>query len=551
MKKKYLKILAIVITVAMVAMMVAACAADDPAPVTPDPDPATPEVTPDPTPEPEGDAPVLEAPEETAQDTITFLTGSLAVHVRPWGQNDSASAMARKQMFDTLFTLDYNTFEVVPELSLASAWEQVDARTTNITIREGVVFHNGEIMTAHDVAFSLEQSAQSGAVEIISGMIDHVEVHDDLNLTVHTEIDFAPIINHLAHTSIGIVPQAYFEEVGEDGFEAHPIGSGPFMFEEWILGDRMVFSRNADYWGIVPAVETLIFREVADASVRLMEVIAGTADVADAILPVDVPMAEADPNVTLHRRMNLSTNYIGFNVERPHISNPLVRQAINYALDTTAIVEHVFMGLGAPISSPVAPIVWGFEEQPPFATDMDRARELLEEAGYNPTPGEDGGFSTSIWWNIPNAQRSEIAEMVQFTLAQLNIDVSIESMEWAQYLADTAEGLHDMFILGWVSVTGDIDYGLYPLFHSSNFGDPGNRTFWYTPELDALLEEGRSETNPARRLEIYAEAQAIIRAEAPWVFLNQGEFAVATSANMNGFVLNPAGHHSFAPAWFD
>jgi peptide/nickel transport system substrate-binding protein len=439
----------------------------------------------------------------------------------------------------------------VPELSLAASWEIVDPRTTNITLREGVMFHNGEVMTAYDVQFSLMESAQAGGVEILSGMIEEVVVHDDLNLTIITEFDFVPIISHLAHTSLSIVPMAYFLEVGEEGFEEHPIGSGPFMFVEHILGDRIEFARNENFWGNVPVIETLTFILVPDASVRLMEVSAGNADIATAVNPIDLAGAEADPNVTLMRRQNLSTVYIGFNVERPHINNPLVRQAINYALDTHAIVESVFMGLGQVQDGPMPNLVWGYSPQDPFPTDLDRARELLIEAGYNPNPGEPGGFSTSIWWNIPNAQREQISEMVQFSLAQLNIEVEIVGMEWAQYLADTGEGLHDMFILGWVSITGDPDYSLFPLFHSSNFGDAGNRTFWYEPRLDELLDLGRSTVDPAVRLGIYEEAQALIRENAPWVFLHNGEWAFAVSNNLNGFVLNPAGHHSFAPVWFD
>jgi len=494
---------------------------------------------------------VTEAPQTTAQDTITVLSLSMPVSLLPWGSNDSASSEVNKQIYSHVFVLDYNSFEVVPEKSLAVEWDQPDAMTTNIRIREGVLFHDGTPLTAHDVAFSLRLAGESPHAAAFLGMISDAVAHDDYNLTVRTEIPFAPIIRHLAHTAAGIISQTHYEAVGgADAYAENPIGSGPFMFDSLTIGDNVVLVRNPNYWGNVPVIERLIYRAVPDPSVRLMEVSAGTADVALQIQPVDLPTAEADPNVQVIRRMNLSTNYVGFNAQADHISNPLVRQAVNYALDTRLIVDHVFMGVGAPIDGPIAPIVWGFSPQEPFPTNMDRARELLIEAGYDPTPGSPGGFSTTLWYNLGNTQREQIAEMVQFTLAQLNINVQIVGMEWAEYLEGTERAEHDMFILGWVAVTGDADYGLYPLFHSSNFGPGGNRTFWFYPPLDALLEQGRSEVDPAERLRIYAEAQLIIRNNAPWVFLNQGETLVAANPNLRGFVINPAGHHAYAPVWF-
>jgi len=555
MKMKKARILALVLALAMMFVLVAACVNDDQPATTPE---ATPEATPDATPveveddddEEPGDSPVVTAPEATVQDTLTVVTAALPVDLLPWGQNDNPSAQVRKQIFDTLFVLDYNTFEVIPELSLAVSWDQPDASTTNIEIRQGVTFHDGTPLTAEDVKFSLEMSGSSDSVAAILGMLDRVEVHDDYNLTVYTEFDFAPIIRHLSHTASGITSRAHYEANGEDGLREHPIGSGPFVFDMWALGDRVELTRNENWWGNVPAIERVIIREVGAADVRLLEVQTGTADLALDLAPADVPMAEASPDVELLRRATLSIGYIGFNVNAPHIDNPLVRQAINYALDSHAVVEHVFMGLGQSIDGPMAPNVWGFAAQEPFDTSIDRARELLEEAGYNTNPGEDGGFSTSIWYNDNNAQRGQIAEMLQFTLAQLNIDVEVIGVEWGQYLADTAAGEHDMFILGWVGVTGDADYSLFPLFHTSLFGDAGNRTFWGTPELDELLERGRSEVDPAVRLEIYAEAQEIVRNEAPWVFLNQTEMAIAANPNLRNFVINPALHHSYAPIFF-
>ena len=187
---------------------------------------------------------------------------------------------------------------------------------------------------------------------------------------------------------------------------------------------------------------------------------------------------------------------------------------------------------------------------PPWPTNLDRARELLIEAGYNPTPGEPGGFSTNIWWNIPNAQREQVAEMTAFILAQLNIDVEIVAIEWAAFLAGTERGEQGMYILGQAPGTGDADNALWGVFHSTSSGAAGNRAFFGDPQVDALLEAARSELDPAQRLALYAEAQEIIRYQSPWVFIAQGAHLFATVHNLEGLVLNPAGLHNWTPVWF-
>lgn len=121
--------------------------------------------------------------------------------------------------------------------------------------------------------------------------------------------------------------------------------------------------------------------------------------------------------------------------------------------------------------------------------------------------------------------------------------MSVEIVEWGQYLEDTAAGKHDMFILGWTTVTADADYGLYALFHSSQVGEAGNRTFYENADVDRLLDEGRTTADQDARLVAYKEAQEIIREDAPWIFTWTGENLSGIRSNVEGFKQHPAGHH--------
>ena len=479
--------------------------------------------------------------EAAGGNMFTIVTASLPVNLNHTS-NDSPSAQVTRHIYDTLVYLCYDTFDPQPRLALN--WSQPDAQTVVMELRQGVYFHNGDPLTAHDVKFSIDRAAVNPHAEAITGMISHVTVQDDYNFTIHLDVPFAPIIRHLGHTITGILPAAYYEEVGADAFREAPVGTGPFMFYDWVSGDRITLVRNDNYWDTPANVEYVQWREVPDASTRLIAVETGEANLALGISAADLPVAAASPNVNLLRRQTLSTDYLGFNCTAPYLENVLVRQAIAYALDTAAIFDAVWGEFGSLPAGPLSSIVWGYHAVERYEQNIERARELLAEAGYA------DGFSTRIWWNTGNPQRMNVAEIVAATLRQINIDVEVVALEWGTILAGTERGEHDMFIMGWVSVTGDADYGLYPLFHSSMHG-PNNRSFFSYEPLDVLLDAGRQSVDPDERLAIYAEAQQIVRDQAPWVFLRQGEDAVAVGTNVRGFVINPGGHHNYTQVYFE
>ena len=492
-------------------------------------------------------------PTETAQTHIEILTGNNVFSMDPIGSNDQFTAEFSRLVYQTLFRLDYGTFAPYPTV-LVEHYEFDGPQILHLTIAEGITFHNGDPLTAHDVSFSLTAAGASLEMAPIFDVIDHAVAHNDTEVTLYLEIPFAPILAHLAHPGGSIRPMNYIQTHGLEHFRANPVGSGAFQFVEFVAGNHWTMERFPYYSGIMPVIETITFRVVSEPPVRLMEVSAGNADVALFVAPELIARADADPNVNLMRRPSMGVDFVWINCmpgdvhpRRDHnpLANPLVRQALNYAVDTEAIVNLVFQGTGFVTQSALPPGAWGFAEQPPFTTDINRARELLTEAGYYP-----GGFHIEIWWNSPNTQLRRIAEMIGFSLAPLNIRSDIIALDWTSYLERSGAGEHDLMIIGWTTVTGDADYGLYPLFHSSNFGMPGNRSFWYSPELDALLEAGRAETNPVVREQIYADALRIIRENSPVIMLRGTETLVAVNSRMRNVVLNPTLSHNWATAYF-
>ena len=471
--------------------------------------------------------------------TLTIAATSDAVSLSPHDTNDQPSARVMKQIYDTLIIQNE---ELDLEPGLAESWTQIDDLTWEFAIRPGVVFHNGDTLTAHDVAFTLNRlrdPAVAAPGAFILGFVDSIEAVDDLTVRITTGSPFAPILAHVSHSATAILNERVVTEAGEDYGTEVVVGTGPFEFVQWDIASQIVLERNDDWWGGEVLPERVVFRPITEGSVRAIELEAGAVDIAYELnlSPRDAMRAQEDPDLITMEVPTLSTAYVGFNFQKEPYDDVRVRQAINHAVDVGPMIDAILEGFGGVATSPISDMVFGAHtDLEPYDYDPERARQLLAEAGY------PDGFSTSLWTN-DNPIRIQIAEIMQAQLADVGISVDVQVLEWSTYLADTAAGAHDMFILGWVTVTGDADYGLYALFHSSNFGSAGNRTFWSNPRVDELLDLGRTESDPELRVAYYLEAQEIIAEEAPWVFLYLTLEVTGTQTNISGFTPHPAGHH--------
>lgn len=525
-KKRYLVVLSLMLILSMV---VVGCGSKAPAPSEPAASTET--------------APAETTPAASTKDTLVVGQGADAKSLDPHATNDQPSSRVMKQIYNTLVNQN-EKMELEP--GLAESWTQIDPLTVEFKLRQGVKFHNGEELKASDVKFTILRALESSHIGHIVGAIDgeKVEVVDDYTIRISTKEPFGPMIAHMAHTATGILNEKAVTEAGDD-YGQKPVGTGPFKFVNWVTGDKIELERFDDYYGELPKVKNVTIRNISDNTTRTIELESGGVDIAYDIQPSDVSRVEGNADLTLLRDMNLSTTYIGFNCKKAPYDNVKVRQAINLAVDMEAIVEAVYLGVGMPSKGPLGPNVWASNQNlQPYGFDVEAAKQLMKEAGY------ENGFKTTIWTN-DNQQRMDIAEIVQNQLKAIGIETEVKVVEWGAYLDGTANGEHDMFILGWVTVTGDPDYGLYALFHSSQHGAAGNRTFFSNARVDELLNSARVTADPAVREAAYMEAQEIIRDEAPWIFTWTGENLSGTHKSVRGFSQHPAGHHKLEGVYFE
>jgi len=445
-------------------------------------------------------------------------------------------------IFDPLIRLEPSTMTLIPWI--ATDWDMPDGYTLNMQLRDDVFFTNGDQLTASDVKFTFERLVEAPVTRALFEMIEYVEIHDDHNITMHLNEPFVPILFQLSMNQAGIVSERAVLEYGDD-FATNPVGSGMFKYDHTVLGDRVVLARNDNFWGDAPAIREMTFRVIPEMANRFIEVETGGADIALAISHTDINRAEVTDSVVLHRAMNFSNNFIILNTQKPPFDDVRVRHAINHALDVEAIAAIAFGGTGSVSTGPLTPLHLHYIEVEPFEFNVELARELLAEAGF------PDGFSTTIWSNSGNQQRADVAEMVQNQLRAIDIDVTVEIIEWATYLELTGAGDHYMCILGWVGGNTDPNTGLFMTYHSSNFGGPGNRSFYHNPEVDRLLMEGRGVVDYAERAAIYAEIQHLIRDDAPMVFLHVGEELALSSPDVRGFAPAPTQLPWFWQVYFE
>lgn len=486
-----------------------------------------------------------EATESTVEGgDLVLAVLSDASSLDPAGSNDVPSSVVQANIYETLVNRDDENNIVE---GLAVEWETIDETTYEFKLREGVKFHDGEPFNAEAVKANLERILDKEVASpryFLFEMIESVEVVDEYTVRITTEYPFAPLYAHLSHNGGGMVSPKSIEadyaamEEGKDPgtiISENPVGTGYFKFESWNPGNEIKLVRNDDYWGDKVHIDTVTFKVIPESTTRNADLERGFVHVTDPVQPIEVDEINAGDYAKVLQKPSSSLSYIGFNAEKEPFNDPKVRQAISMMVNKEEIIKGVYEGIGIPAVGPLAPSVFGYNEDvKPLDYNVEEAKKLMEEAGYA------DGFSTTIWTN-DSPQRIDMAIILQNSLKELNIDAKVEQMEFGTYLDKTAQGEHDMFVLGWSNPTGDADYGMYALFHSSQKGNPGNRTFYENPEVDKLLDEGRRESDPEKRIEIYNKIQEHLIEDAPMVYIHHQEYLVGVSNKITGFDIDESG----------
>ena len=447
-------------------------------------------------------------------------------------------------VYDGLVRYASGTLEVEP--ALATAWEISDDGTIyTFTLREGVSFHDGSALDAEAVVFNFERMLNEDhpyhdtgpfPLSFFFSAIEQVEAVDDLTVRFTLNEPYAPFLSNLAYPTGLIVSPAAVMEHGAD-FGRNPSGTGPFTFAEWRSNEAVVIEANPDYWDGAPELDAVIFRPITDPNTRVAEMLSGGIDMMVEVPPVALSEFESDA-YNIIEQAGPHVWFLILNLREGPFTSQLVRQAANYAVNKTALVEEVLEGTAAVAAGPTPPaFAWAYnEELEPYPYDPDRARALLAEAEMvNPeitfyvTEGGSGMLD-------PVAMGTAI----QADLEAVGFDVTIETYEWNTFLGRVNPGLEgeaDMAEMAWM--TNDPDTLPYLALRTEAWPENGgfNSGYYSNPVVDTLLDEARTATDQDRRAELYREMQVIVQEDAPWVFVANWVQNAVTSDLVEDFAL--------------
>ena len=440
---------------------------------------------------------------------------------------------------DKLFDID-GKLNIVPQLALGHE-TSADGRAVTLKLRPGVKFHDGEAMDAEAVKYSLERhlTMQGSFRTPEIGAIDRIEVVDPLTVKLMLKAPFSPLIAQLSDRA-GMIVSPKAAKAAGDKFGLGPVCAGPYKFVERVQQDRIVVEKFAGYWNAASVhIDRVVYRPIADSTARLANLQSGSLDLIERALATDIKQIRADPKLKLATEIEIG--YQGLNVNMgvgaPGKSGPFGKgspkamQALEAAIDRDAINQVVFNGEYLPGNQWVSPKNPYYQDKFPVPPrDLVKAKKLLEEAGLTAPIAVD--------FMVPNNPESrQAAEVIQAMVKEAGFDMKIRVTEFATSLKEAEQGNYQAYFVGW-SGRVDPDGNAY-IFNKC--GAPQNNRGYCDKDLDALLDEARTQTAVADRKAVYAKATAKLLAEGGIIYLYHRLVIIAHTAKLEGYTQLPDG----------
>ncbi|GBU10178.1 dipeptide/heme ABC transporter periplasmic binding protein [Gammaproteobacteria bacterium] len=482
------------------------------------------------------------------------------------GTTNDATA---ETIYDRLTQFDEGSTELNLDDGLA---EKIDISDDGLEyifhLRHGVKFQANKEFTptrdfnADDVVFSFERQrdpnhpfakVSGGNYEYFIGMamektIKKVSKIDENTVKFELNMRDAAFLANLAMAHSSIQSAEYADKMlaakTPERIDQSPIGTGPFELVQYIKDSQVRYKAFENHWRGKQKIENLIYSITPDASVRFAKLQKGECHVTLYPNPADIDAMRKDENLQVLEQAGLNVGYLAFNTLKKPFDDVRVRQALSMLVHKPEIIDAVYQGSGIAAKNPIPPTIWSYNDKiVDYQYDLEKAKALLKEAGY------ENGFETDLWampvqrpYN-PNARR--MAEMIQADWQKAGIKVTIKTFEWAEYLQGAKDGQHQTVLLGWTGDNGDPDNFLATLLSCASVEQGSNYAKWCYKPYDDLVVAARQETDHAKRIELYEQAQQVFHDQAPWIPIAHSKTIQPLRANVVNFKVSPLGRNSF------
>jgi peptide/nickel transport system substrate-binding protein len=526
----------------------------------------------------------------TASDTLVFGAAADPVTLDPALASDGESFRPARQIFEGLTSLKPGTTQIEP--ALATSWKSSkDGKTWTFQLRTGVKFTDGTPFNAAAVCFNFNRwynfrgALQNPSASYYYNTVFAGFAHPDakgvggpaqaLYKGCTTQGDSQATITlrrpngaFLGATSLvsfamqspsalkqydadkGTVDSNGVFHPGGTYGTAHPTGTGPFMFQSWDRGNKLVLVRNPDYWGKKPALSTLIFRPIPDNAARLQALQTGEIQGYDLVEPQDIATIQGNSNLKILSRPAFNVAYVGFNMNSKPMDNLLVRQAVAYGLDRSTVVKSFYAGRGVVANEFMPPLVQGYaKDVVKYPYNPAKAKALLKKAGLKMPVKLDFWYPTDVSRPyMPDPQRN--FQAFAASLAKSGFKIVPHSAPWnPDFLGRANSGTAgNLYLLGWTGDYGDADNFIGTFFRTPQpqFGTNGGYGETTMKPVMNLLNAALAEPDQDKRTALYQQANRLIMKLLPGVPYAHTSPALAFQKNVNGYVPSPTTDESFA-----
>ena len=500
-------------------------------------------------------------PSEAGGTLVDAMSGEPSGLIAMIAGESSASTIA-SNIFNSLLKYDKN-LELTGEL--AQSWDvSADQKTITFHLKPNLKWADGKPLSSEDVLFTWQLVTDDKTRTPYGAdykLVKKAEAPDPETFKVTYAQPYAPALD--SWSGLHILPKHLLagQDINNTPFARNPVGSHYYQLDQWKKGESISLKRNVNATQGQAKIDHLVSRIIPDRAAQFLELM---ADNIDSMSLNSIQYARIFPSrpdltskIAQYKELGNSYTYLGFNLKRKPFDDVRVRQAINYAIDKQEIIDGVLLGLGLPVASPYKPGTrWSNPELHPYPYDPKKAIALLKEAGFEDHDHDgildkDGQPLTFEILTNQNKEREMSAVLVQRRLKEIGIDVKIRVVEWATFISRFIKtGDFNVVLLGW-------GLGLEPdqfnIWHSSQQA-PGQFNFigYNNPTVDKLLEDGRMELNPDKRMKIYHEFAKILLEDSPVVYLFAGYGLPAIHKRVKG-IDDPAppagiGHNSYG--WY-
>ena len=461
------------------------------------------------------------------QFAVTITQGQMDSGLDPQDHRETPTDVIAMQAYEG--TLDRDAEGKIIE-GLATDWQRMEPGRVRLSLRDGVKFHSGEDLTPEDVAFSLNRIVKENVGGLASPQSDQLAGITGASPAGNNAVDVMsdgvnPIVFDLLASYGDIMQKSWVQEHDTNYINTHANGTGPFKLENYVQDERVVYTRNEDYYEEPAAVSRATFNSASESATRVNQLVSGETDIVVNVPPQEVSRVRSNGNSRVEAVPSTRIIYNGMRYDVEPFSNLQFRRALNLAVDVESIVENILSGFADPTGQPTLEGFVGYNPQvKPYPFNKSRAESLVEESGQ---AGAQIQLHTPVGRYLKDL---EIAQAVAGSIDSLsNVSCSVKQRDFGTLAGELTTGnIEDMpnfYLIGWGNETFDASQTLIPLLTSD-----GALSSWSNERFDSLVDQSQKESNKQKREQLLRRANKLAHDQAPWIFLNR-QYSVYGASN--------------------